>query len=168
MTAGTSTLTSQDFTARLLGLLNSGMLTPMIGIGHRTRLFDVMATLPPSSSLEIAEAAGLDERYVREWLGAMSTGGIVDHDPASLTFVLTREHVGAVTRAAGSGNLAAMAQWVGCWPRLRTTWSTASTTVAACPMGPSLRDCGPSKPRPAASATTPTWSRSPWLWSPVW
>ena len=46
-------------------------------------------------------------------IAGTSTGGIVDHDPASLTFVLPRAHVGALTRAAGSGNLAVMAQWVG-------------------------------------------------------
>ena len=40
-----------------------------------------MAKLPPSTRLrEIAEAAGLNERYVREWLGAMVTGGIVEYD----------------------------------------------------------------------------------------
>jgi SAM-dependent methyltransferase len=113
MTEGTSTGVPEDFAAHLLGVFNSGMLTLMIGIGHRTHLFDVMATLPPSSSSEIAEAAGLDERYVREWLGAMTTGGIVNHDPASLTFVLPPEHAASLTRAAGSGNLAVMAQWVG-------------------------------------------------------
>jgi len=42
-----------------------------------------MASLPPATSLQIAEAVGLDERYVREWLGAMTTGGIIDHDPAA-------------------------------------------------------------------------------------
>ena len=47
-----------------------------------------MASLPPSTSTQIAEAAGLNERYVREWLGAMTTGGIVDHDPDQLTFLL--------------------------------------------------------------------------------
>jgi SAM-dependent methyltransferase len=113
MTEGTSTGVPEDFAAHLLGVFNSGMLTLMIGIGHRAHLFDVMATLPPSSSSEIAEAAGLDERYVREWLGAMTTGGIVNHDPASLTFVLPPEHAASLTRAAGSGNLAVMAQWVG-------------------------------------------------------
>jgi len=71
---------------------------------------------------------------------------------ASLTFVLPRAHVGALTRAAGSGNLAVMAQWVGLLPRLRTTWSTAPTTVAACLWGLPER-LWPSKPRPAASAT---------------
>ena len=67
--------TVADFAGHLLGVFNSGMLALMIGVGHRTRLFDVMASLPPSKCSEIADAAGLDERYVREWLGAMTTGG---------------------------------------------------------------------------------------------
>jgi hypothetical protein len=48
----------------------------MISLGHRTGLFDLLSALPPSSSLEIARAAGLHERYVREWLGAMVTGRV--------------------------------------------------------------------------------------------
>ncbi len=113
MTEGQGTRTPEDFAARLLGVFNSGMLALMIGIGHRARLFDVMGTLPPSSSAQLAQAAGLDERYVREWLGAMTTGGIVDHDPVSLTFSLPPEHAASLTRAAGSANLSVMAQWVG-------------------------------------------------------
>ena len=80
MTVETSLGPAEDFAGRLFGILNSGMLSLMIGIGHRTGLFDTMAGLPPSSSVEIAGAAGLDERYVREWLGAMTTGRIVEHD----------------------------------------------------------------------------------------
>ena len=97
----------------LLGVLNSGMLSLMIGIGHRTGLFDTMAALPPSGSADIAEAAGLDERYVREWLGAMTTGRIVGHDPVALTFWLPPEHAASLTRAAGSGHLAVAAEYVG-------------------------------------------------------
>ena len=54
----------------MVGLLNDAMLGLMTSVGHRTGLFDTMATLPPSTSAEVAEAAGLDERYVREWLNA--------------------------------------------------------------------------------------------------
>jgi hypothetical protein len=113
MTAETSSGATEEFPARLVGMFNGAMLTLMIGLGHRAKLFDVMASLPPSSSLEIAHAAGLDERYVREWLGAMTTGRIVDHDPVSLTFALPPEHARSLTREAGSDNLAVMAQWVG-------------------------------------------------------
>ena len=55
------------------------MLNYMIDIGHRTGLF-VAAARGPATSEELADRAGLTERYVREWLGAMVTGGIVDYD----------------------------------------------------------------------------------------
>ena len=77
---------SEEFAERLMGVLNGGALALMLSVGHRTGLFDTMASLPPSTSEQIAEAAGLSERYVREWLGAMTTGGIVDHDSDQLTF----------------------------------------------------------------------------------
>ncbi len=96
----------QAFTERMVGVLNDGALALMAGIGHRTGLFDTMAGLPPSTSAEIAEAAGLQERYVREWLGAMTTGGVVTHDPGTGTFHLPAEHHLAVTRSGGPANVA--------------------------------------------------------------
>ena len=33
------------------------------------------------TSDDLADAAGLDERYVREWLAGLTVGGIVEHDP---------------------------------------------------------------------------------------
>ena len=69
---------SEAFAERMIGILNDAALALMASIGHRTGLFDAMAGMPPSSSSEqIASAANLNERYVREWLGAMTVGGIV-------------------------------------------------------------------------------------------
>lgn len=99
------------FTGELVGILNHGLLTLMISIGHRTRLFDVMSGLEWADPPTIAAAAGLQERYVREWLGAMTTGGIIEHDPAAATFRLPPEHAAALTRAAGPDNLASVAQF---------------------------------------------------------
>ena len=62
---------AEVFAERMLGVLNKGALALMTSIGHRTGLFDAMAGLPPSTSCQIASAAHLDERYVREWLAAM-------------------------------------------------------------------------------------------------
>jgi ubiquinone/menaquinone biosynthesis C-methylase UbiE len=104
---------SEEFAEYLMGVLNGGALALMLSVGHQTGLFDAMASLPRSTSAQIAEAAGLSERYVREWLGAMTTGGIVDHDPDQLTFVLPPHHAGWLTRAAGPANLAIQAQYVG-------------------------------------------------------
>lgn len=95
-----------SFTDRLLEWSNGGALSLMISIGHRTGLFDTMASLPSATSQEIADYAGLDERYVREWLGAMTTGRIVEHDPQSMAFALPAEHAACLTRAAGPANAA--------------------------------------------------------------
>src|SRR3954454_24376022 len=94
----------------MLSIINSGMLSLMVSVGHRTGLFDAMAGMAPSTSAEIASAAGLNERYVREWLGAMATGRIVELDPVTGMYHLPSEHAGIVTRAAGVDNLASFAQ----------------------------------------------------------
>ena len=101
----------EEFAGRMVGLMNSSMLSLMTSVGHRTGLFDTMATLAPSTSAQVAAAAGLDERYVREWLNAMTVGGFVDYDPAGRTYALPPEHAASLTRAAGPGNLANMAQF---------------------------------------------------------
>ncbi|UXI03666.1 class I SAM-dependent methyltransferase [Photobacterium sp. TY1-4] len=94
--------------------LNNGALCLMVSIGHRTGLFDVMSELSqPATSQEIATRAGLNERYVREWLGAMTTAGVVEVDPATTCFTLPPEHAAMVTRAAGADNLAVFAQYIG-------------------------------------------------------
>jgi hypothetical protein len=100
------------FTLRMFEILNHGALALMISIGHRTGLFDVMAGLPPSTSDVIAKAAGLNERYVREWLGAMVTGGIVDYSASRGSYRLPPAHAAALTRAAAPNNLAAFAQYI--------------------------------------------------------
>jgi SAM-dependent methyltransferase len=109
---GLDTREAEQFSERVLGIINDGMPSLMISVGHRVRLFDVMATLPPSSSDAIAGAANLNERYVREWLGAMVVGGIVDYDPEDRTYMLPPEHARALTRAAGTDNIAVQAQYV--------------------------------------------------------
>ena len=76
---------TEAFTQKMLATLNAGALALMTSIGHRTGLFDTMATLPPATPDQLADRAGLSPRYVREWLGAMTTSGVVDHDPSANT-----------------------------------------------------------------------------------
>ncbi len=102
----------EAFAERMLGVVNEASVALMTSIGHRTGLFDAMAGLAPSTSAEIAAAANLDERYVREWLGAMVTGRIVEHDPAEETYSLPQEHAALLTRAATPDNLAVTTQWI--------------------------------------------------------
>ena len=99
------------FAGQMVGILNGSVLGLMTSIGHRTGLFDKMAELPPSTSEQIAQATGLNERYVREWLGAMVTGRFIEYDPAGKTYRLPPEHAASITRAAGPNNLAAFMQF---------------------------------------------------------
>src|SRR5690606_12025114 len=99
------------FGGRLLGILNDAGLALMISVGHRTGLFDTLSTLPPADSATLARAAGLNERYVREWLGAMTAGRIVTLDPVAGTYHLPPEHAALLTRAAAPNNLTAFMQY---------------------------------------------------------
>ena len=114
MTTETQTIDqakAEAFAGQMVGILNGSILGLMTSIGHRTGLFDKMAQLPPSTSQQIADATGLNERYVREWLGALVTGGIVEYNPAGKTYRLPPEHAASITRAAGPNNLAAFMQF---------------------------------------------------------
>jgi len=103
---------AQAFADQFLTAVNHGALCLMASIGHRTGLFDALRGLPPSTSAEIAKKSGLNERYVREWLGAMVMAGVVEVDPAGSNYVLPTEHAAYLTRAAGADNLAVPTQYV--------------------------------------------------------
>jgi 2-polyprenyl-3-methyl-5-hydroxy-6-metoxy-1,4-benzoquinol methylase len=99
------------FASRLLTALNDAGLCLMISVGHRTGLFDALSDSSPATSPEIASRAGLNERYVREWLGAMVTGGAMTFDAVSGRYSLPAEHAAFLTRAAMADNMAVFAQY---------------------------------------------------------
>ena len=103
---------AEAFAGRLLNALNDAALCLMISIGHRTGLFDAMRGQEPMTSDDIAARSGLNERYVREWLGAMVTSGVVAVDDESRRFVLPPEHAAFLTRPAAADNLAVFAQYI--------------------------------------------------------
>ena len=70
----------KQFGAKLLTIYTGGILTQLIDIGYQVGLFEASAE-GPATSEELSERAGLSERYVREWLGAMSAGGVYSYDP---------------------------------------------------------------------------------------
>ena len=103
---------AERFAERMVDVLNEGAIALMTSIGHRTGLFDAMAGLPPSTSEQIATAADLKERYVREWLAAMVVGRIVEHNPEDETYYLPQEHAAFLTRVASPDNIAVTAQLI--------------------------------------------------------
>jgi len=104
----------QPFADWLLDTFNRGAFCLMASIGHRCGLFDAMRDMPPATSAEIARRAGLNERYVREWLGAMTASRVVTIERAEDgdRYRLPPEHAALLTRAAGADNLAVLAQYI--------------------------------------------------------
>ncbi|HTM85187.1 MAG TPA: class I SAM-dependent methyltransferase [Mycobacterium sp.] len=100
---------TKRFAQRIAAAIDGASVTMLISVGHRTGLFETMAGLAAATSAEIAAAAGLQERYVREWLGGMAAGEIVDYDPATARYVLPPHRAAVLTRAGGTRNLAPVA-----------------------------------------------------------
>jgi len=97
-----------DFEQRMIDILNAGALNLALAIGQRTGLFEALATFKdPASAALIADSAGLHKRYVREWLGIMVTGGIVEVKTSEEgeKYQLPGERIPYLTRSGGEQNL---------------------------------------------------------------
>ncbi len=103
---------AERFAERMLTALNEGAMLVMVSVGHRTGLLDALARMGDATSAELAAEAGLDERYVREWLAAMATARVTELDPATGRHRLPPEHACWLTRAASPQNLAVIAQYI--------------------------------------------------------
>lgn len=99
------------FNQKLIEIMNNAALALMISVGHRTKLFDVMGNLQPSTSELISQKTLLNERYVREWLGALVTSDIIDYDAQNGLYFLHPEKADLLTRF-GSFNFAASMQFI--------------------------------------------------------
>jgi SAM-dependent methyltransferase len=103
---------AQEFAGRAIEVFNHASVALLTSIGHQTGLFEALVGLPPSTSEEIADAAGLHERYVREWLNGMTTAQFVLYDSEAHTYWLPPEHALSLTTAGGAQNLGPMMAFV--------------------------------------------------------
>ncbi|WP_152204924.1 class I SAM-dependent methyltransferase [Marinobacter changyiensis] len=104
-------ITTEAFEQRLLNALNEGAMLQLISLGHRSGLLDALSDGEPVTSAELASKSGLNERYVREWLGGLSVAGILQHEPDSMTYCLPSAHSALIT-SAGDANMAVFAQYL--------------------------------------------------------
>ena len=100
---------AKAFTQLVVRHFEGAAVTIMVEVGRRVGLFDAMARMGPATSAGIAAETGLHERYVREWLGAMVCGGVVQYDDAARTYRFPPEHAAALTGASAK-NLATVAE----------------------------------------------------------
>lgn len=114
--------------------MNDGALALLIALGHDTGLVRTLGDLPPSTSAQLADAAGLDERYVREWLAGAVAGGVLCYHPAEHTYCLPAAAAAMLT-SDGADNIARslsmLADLTGVLPRIRECFRTGGGTSYA-------------------------------------
>ena len=96
---------AEAFAGRLMPILAGGIQSYLVDLGARTGLFAAAAEGPATSD-DLAERADLVERYVREWLGAVVTAGIMEYDPAHATYTLPPEHAALLVGPASMATTA--------------------------------------------------------------
>jgi 2-polyprenyl-3-methyl-5-hydroxy-6-metoxy-1,4-benzoquinol methylase len=69
----------KDFAKNVFGALGGVMTSSMIALGDRLGLYRALAGAGPLSSRELAEKAGLHERWVREWLHQQGAAGVLEY-----------------------------------------------------------------------------------------
>ncbi|UGT62160.1 class I SAM-dependent methyltransferase [Nocardia asteroides] len=83
----------QAFAGRAVADAATWMASTMTMFGDRLGLWRALADSRPVTSPELAARTGTDERYLREWLAAMTAHGYLTHDPGAGTYLLPPAHV---------------------------------------------------------------------------
>ncbi|MFQ5933834.1 MAG: methyltransferase [Dehalococcoidia bacterium] len=91
----------EEFMHQVVGNLSGTVVTTMSVIGDRLGLFKDLNSNGPATSAELAARAGINERYAREWLGAMASAGYLEYEPASRHFTLPPEQAQAFAQEGG-------------------------------------------------------------------
>jgi 2-polyprenyl-3-methyl-5-hydroxy-6-metoxy-1,4-benzoquinol methylase len=79
------------FAAVMTNDIGAAMQGALTYIGDRLGIFKALAAAPASAA-ELAERTGLNERYLREWLGAMTASRYVDYEPRAERYSISPEH----------------------------------------------------------------------------
>jgi SAM-dependent methyltransferase len=82
----------EAFVERIVLDVGTAMRGGLVYIGDRLGIFKSLADAGHVTSAQLAERTGLNERYLREWLGSMATAEYVEHDAEADTYHLPPEH----------------------------------------------------------------------------
>jgi SAM-dependent methyltransferase len=78
----------EAFIGQVVTDLSAAVSGVLVNVGRKLGLYQAMAGLGPCTSVALAEATGIRERYVREWLANQAAGGYVAYDPATQGYTL--------------------------------------------------------------------------------
>jgi SAM-dependent methyltransferase len=92
MTVDISTLDEaqlHEFVLRFVTDLGAAQHAATVVVGDRLGLYRALAETGPATPLEVADAAGTDERYTQEWLNAQAASGYCEYDASTGRYSLT-------------------------------------------------------------------------------
>ncbi len=78
----------EAFIGQVVTDLSAAFSGVLVNVGRKLGLYQAMADLGACTSVALAEATGIRERYVREWLANQAAGGYVAYDPERRTYSL--------------------------------------------------------------------------------
>ena len=78
----------EAFISQVVTDLSAACSGVLVNVGRKLGLYQSMADLGPCTSVVLAEATGIRERYVREWLANQAAGGYVTYDPEQQSYAL--------------------------------------------------------------------------------
>lgn len=90
----------------VIGEMGAASNAALVILGEELGLFRTVAHAGPATSRQLAAAAGVHERYLREWLSAQAASGFVSYDPEHETFALTPEQAAVFADEDGPAYMA--------------------------------------------------------------
>ena len=82
----------KEFAGMMTSDLGAAMQGALSYIGDRLGIFKSLAEAGAVTSAELAARTGLNERYLREWLGAMTAAKYISYDATSGRYSMPPEH----------------------------------------------------------------------------
>jgi SAM-dependent methyltransferase len=114
-TASAADVRRDELVERLFGSALGAIDLLCVYLGDQLGLYQALVDAGPSTSAELASAAGIDERYAREWLEQQAMSGMLETEDASVPdgdrrYAMPAGHEEVLLDAGGLNNMAPMAQ----------------------------------------------------------
>jgi 2-polyprenyl-3-methyl-5-hydroxy-6-metoxy-1,4-benzoquinol methylase len=120
----------KGFAGMMMNDLGAALQGALSYIGDRLGIFRELAAAGHVTSAELASRTGLSERYLREWLGAMTAAKYIEFDPQSGRYAMPAEHAMVLANENSpffmGGFMQMVVPEVGMAPRLMQSFRTGT------------------------------------------
>ena len=100
----------QQFMLKVIGDVGASVTAGLVFIGTRVGLFQALAGAGLLRLDQVVARAGLQARYVEEWLAGMVASGYLRYDPEAQTYTLPDEHAYFLASEGSDHDLGALFQ----------------------------------------------------------